>query len=125
MRKAVDDVFVIEVKMCVARGSMFVTPNDMCFLRYDDKSKQVRCTFMPYQHDHAEYNLPGITSQFATQNPGFATHNPGFATQKPRFAMHCCICVAKDLCSIRAPKQCYTASVEMACRNCYTIINVQ
>ena len=31
----------------------------------------------------AGYNLPGIASQFATQKPGFA--------------IHCCVCVAKDV----------------------------
>ena len=33
-------------------------------------------------HRSTGHNLPGIASQFATQNPGFA--------------MHCCTCVAKD-----------------------------
>ena len=45
----------------------------------------------------AGHNLPGIASQFATQNPGFAIENPGFATQNPGFAIHCCVRAPKDV----------------------------
>ena len=38
----------------------------------------------------AGHNLPGVASQFATQNPGFATQNLGFA-------IHDCISIAKDV----------------------------
>ena len=34
-------------------------------------------------HSCTWHNLPGIASQFGTQNPGFA--------------MHCCNCLAKDV----------------------------
>ena len=73
------------------------------------------------------YILPGIASQFATQNPGFATQNPGFATQNPGFAtrnlgfaMHCCICVVKDVSSMHALYQICCAGIEMGCRSFYT-----
>ena len=88
----------------------------------------------PAMRIQAGRNLPGIASQFATQNPGFATQNPGFATQNPGFAtqnpgfatqnpgfaMHCCIRVTKNACSTCVSQQNYYAGIEMDWRNSYT-----